>query len=641
MSFRNRSARRGTLLAAVLVLGLTAACTSEPPPDPARGPGDAIAGFIADWEQTNPDAAADFTTEPAKASLMLGEVTENLHPQGLTITTGEVSQSDADTATVTATMNWDLETGDWSYPTTWTWQRESAGADWLLQWAPAVVHPKLSERQTLAIRTTEAQQGVMVDRNNTQIVTPIRVYSVVLMPGQVPDVAATAAALAPVLAPVDPTITADSIVAGAAGAVAAATGAPTESASAEASSAASPAAAPVDPATVGYTVINLREADYLGVKAQLDAIAGLAFPSEVRNLPPTRDFARAVLAQVNPLVQDRMRGIEGWKVIIVDTTGGALETLTDHPAIAGERIVLTLDSGIQQAAEAALLPVGQPAVLLAMQPSTGELLAVAQNAPANAQGTPALTGQYPPGSTFKVVTATAAIDRGLITPGRPTPCPGVFEIDGRAIRNSHDFALGDVDSTLAFAKSCNTTFASLATQMPPDALPVAASDYGIGLDFVMDGLTTLTGKVPDATSSVQKAENGFGQGQVLITPFAAVLMAATAQHGTMPMPVLIRGTTTTVDKPAPVRSPQVQQGIQTFMKAVVDEGTGQGLEAFGDVYAKTGTAEFTAEDGTNHAHAWTVGYRGDLAFAALIVGGEDSVFTNQVISRFLGALPAA
>jgi cell division protein FtsI/penicillin-binding protein 2 len=644
MSFRDRTARCRTLLAVVLVLGLTAACTSEPPPDPAAGPGEAIAGFVADWEQTNPDAAADFTSEPAEAALMLGEVTENLHPDGLSITTGDIAQTDANTATVTATITWDLETGDWSYPTTWTWQRESANADWLLDWSPAVVHPKLGERQTLAIRTSEAQQGVMVDRNNTQIVTPIRVYSVVLMPGQVPDLAATAAALAPVLAPLDATITPESIAAGAAAAVAAATaGSVTTDPAAGSSATVAPTTAgvPVDPATVGYTVINLRESDYLTVKAQLEAIAGLSFPSEVRNLPPTRDFARAVLAQVNPLVQDRMKGIEGWKVIIVDTTGGALETLTDHPAIAGERITLTLDSGIQQAAEAALTPVGQPAVLLAIQPSTGELLAVAQNPPANAQGTPALTGQYPPGSTFKVVTATAAMDRGLITPGQPTACPGVFEIDGRAIRNSHDFALGEVDSTLAFAKSCNTTFASLATQMPPDALPVAATDYGIGLDFVMDGLTTLTGKVPDATSTVQKAENGFGQGQVLITPFAAVLMAATAQHGTMPMPVLIRGTTTTVDKPAPVRSPQVQQGIQTFMKAVVDTGTGQGLEAYGDVYAKTGTAEFTAEDGTNHAHAWTVGYRGDMAFAALIVGGEDSVFTNQVVARFLAAVPAA
>jgi len=644
-----RGRRVRVLLAVLLAFVLTAACTGQPPADTATGPDQQIAGFISAWQQNNPDAAADFTSDPAAASLMMGEVTSNLHPDSLTISAGAITRPTPDTATTTATYAWVIpDAGTWTYPATWSWQRAGANADWVLDWSPAVVHPKLGERQTLAVRTSEADQGVMVDRNNIQIVSPVRVFSVVLMPGQVPDIAATAAALAPVLSPLDSSITADSIVAGAATATAPPapeSGAPaTDSSSAPPSagagtSPAETAAASVDPSTIGYTVINLREADYLKVKAQLDAIPGLSFPSEVRNLPPTRDFARALLGQVTPAAAEKMQGSNGWKVIIVDTTGGALETLDEHPAVPGQRVVLTLDSAIQQAAEAALGPVPEPAVLLVMQPSSGEILAVAQNSAANAQGTPALTGQYPPGSTFKVVTATAGLDRGLIAPGQPVACPGVFEIDGRAIHNSHDFALGTVDSTLAFAKSCNTTFASVSTQMPADALPAAASDYGIGLDFVMEGATTLTGKVPDATTTIQKAENGFGQGQVLITPFSAMLMAATAQRGTMPMPVLIRGSTTTVDKPAPARTPQVAQAIQTYMRAVVQQGTAVQLQEFGDISAKTGTAEFTADDGATHAHAWTVGYRGDLAFAALIVGGEDSVHTNEVLERFLSAVP--
>jgi cell division protein FtsI/penicillin-binding protein 2 len=346
-----------------------------------------------------------------------------------------------------------------------------------------------------------------------------------------------------------------------------------------------------------------------------------------------------VLPQVTPVADKLMAGTGGWSVITVDTTGGVLEVLEDHPAVAGQHVTLTLDSNMQQAAEAAIIDQTQPAVVLAMQPSTGEILAVAQNAAANAQGSLALTGQYPPGSTFKVVTATAALDRGLITPGQPVDCPGSVEFGGRVIHNSHDFALGTVDSTLAFARSCNTTFAALSTQMPADALTTAATDYGIGLDFVVEGITTLTGKAPAAQSVVQRAENGFGQGQILITPFSALMMAATAANGTMPMPVLIRGTTTTVDTPAPVRTAAVQDGVRTYMKAVVDEGTGAGLEGFGDVHAKTGTAEFAAADGTIHAHAWTVGYKGDLAFAALVVGGEDSIVTNGVIAKFLSAVP--
>ncbi len=64
------------------------------------------------------------------------------------------------------------------------------------------------------------------------------------------------------------------------------------------------------------------------------------------------------------------------------------------------------------------------------------------------------------------------------------------------------------------------------------------------------------------------------------------------------------------------------------------------LERFGDVHAKTGTAEFTAEDGSIHAHAWIIGYRGDLAFAVLIVGGESSVLATQLCAQFLDTLPS-
>ena len=310
------------------------------------------------------------------------------------------------------------DAGTWTYPATWTWQRSSASADWLLDWSPTVVHPKLGERQTLAIRTADPEPGVLVDRNNVQIASPVRVYSIVLLPGTVPDVAATASALAPILAPLDPSITADSIVAGAAAAVAEATAPPTDQPAAAATgsaaesapspSAAAPsapdpsaevppaagqsgspapaaaAAVPVDPATIGYTIINLREPDYQKVKAQLDAVPGMSFPSDVRNLPPTRDFARALLAQVTPVVADRIRGEQGWKVIVVDTTGGTLETLEDHPAVAGERVTLTLDSQTQQVAEAALAPITVPGILMLMQPSTGEIMAVAQNSAANA-----------------------------------------------------------------------------------------------------------------------------------------------------------------------------------------------------------------------------------------------------------------
>lgn len=645
---RPRRRIRPLLAAALALLVVVAGCSDPNGGDP--GPADRMAALIAAWQHLDYDAAADETTSPAAAAVTIEEVGNDLRPEQLTISTGEITR-DGNQATAAVTFTWQLpDAGTWTYPATWTWKKNR---DWELDWAPSVIHPKLGERQTLAARTTPAEPGVLVDRNNNRIVQPVTVYSVVLMPAKTPDVAAAAAALTPVLAPVDPTVTVDGIVAGVAQAQAEAAAATTSTAAPPVSGSAadqatgsapaspSPDGTPAsDPASVGYTVTNLREPDFLKVKPQLDAITGLSFPSQLRNLPPTRDFAKAILGQVTPVAEPLMRGTDGWSVVIVDSTGGVLETLEDHPAVAGQRVTLTLDSGIQQAAEAAIVDQPQPAALLIMQPSTGELLAVAQNAAANAQGTPALTGRYPPGSTFKVVTATAALERGLISPGQPTGCPGVLDVQGRQITNHSNIALGDVDVTETFAQSCNTTFASLATQMPADALPEAAAAYGIGLDFVMPGATTLTGKVPAADSPIQKAENGFGQGQVLVTPFGEVLAAATAARGSMPMPVLIRGLTTTVDQPAPPIPAAAVQGVQTFMAAVVASGTGAGLEGYGDTHAKTGTAEFAADDGSIHAHAWTMGYRGDMAFATMIVGGEDSALTNKIAARLLATVPA-
>ena len=160
-------------------------------------------------------------------------------------------------------------------------------------------------------------------------------------------------------------------------------------------------------------------------------------------------------------------------------------------------------------------------MIVAIQPSTGEILAVAQNAAADVQGPIALTGKYPPGSTFKIVTATAGIDGLGLTPTTQLACPASWTTGGREIHNAHDFDLGTVDMTLAFAKSCNTTFAQVASSLPADALHNAALQYGVGLDFDVKGIITLTGQSPVAESVVQQAENGFGQGTDLLSPFAA------------------------------------------------------------------------------------------------------------------------
>lgn len=607
-----------SVLPLLLVIWLTG-CTGGAVKNPrAPDPQAELTQFIVHLQAAESDKAAGMTSNPGAAGQTVAAVLHNLAPQDLRVAAGAWSRPADDTATVPVTYSWQLpDAGIWTYQATWTWHRTGDGrsARWIIDWAPTVIHPELGAQQTLAVRTTEADAGTMVDRNNQQLVAPVTVFAVQASPVRITDPAGTAQRLVRLLAAYDPTVTAKAIVDGLAKA----------------------------DRTIGYTVINMRQAEFIQVQQQLSAIPGLTFPSQVRNLGPTKDFARVLLGQVEPVARRLSGGKPGWSIVSVDSTGAEVKTLANKAATPGAKTILTIDIRTQLAAEKALQAVPQAAALVAIQPSTGEILAVAQNAPANAQGAIALTGQFPPGSSFKVVTATAAFDRKLVTPTTVVACPGEWTINNRPIRNE-GFELGDVPVTMAFAKSCNTTFARLATQLPNDALNRTAKQYGIGLDFVIPGITTLTGQVPVADSQVQKAEDGFGQGVVLVTPFSSALMAATAATGNMPVPVLIRGQKTTVDQPVPPRGAAARAGLRTLMRAVVSDGTARILQDVGSgtnlVYAKTGTAEFSDAKGDIHAHAWTVGFRGDLAFSVLIVGGDTSKRTNVVAEQFLAAIPA-
>lgn len=604
-----------------VVAGCTGAASPSGPATQSAGGrdsavGEAAAEFAADWQSGRTADASRLTDDPAAAAQLMDSVMADLKATDLTVTVGTVTQEGADQATVAATVSWRLPgAGRWTYQVPWRWSRTESGAAarWLLNFSSRTVHPDLGPGQTLAVRTEPATNGPIVDRNDAQLIGPVRVYSVVLLLAKVANLAATADAVAAVVKAYDPTITPRSVLAGAAAAKAA--------------------------GQDSYTIINLRDGDFTAAESELNAISGLAFPSEMRLLPPTAGFATAVLAGAVPVATKMAAGTPGWRIVTVDAAGDELQTVAQHPAVPGPKVALTLDPAVQDAAQRAIDPITEPAVLVAIQPSTGEILAVAQNSAADADGPIALTGQYPPGSTFKIVTATAAIEAGRITPGTSVSCPGEWTIDNRTIHNE-GFALGTVTATSAFARSCNTTFAMLAAGLPDAALPDAARQYGIGLDFDIAGITTLTGAIQPGQSTLARAENGFGQGTDLLTPFSAALMAATAAGGSMPTPILIRGTTTTVDHAAPPRSAAAQQAIRTMMRAVVTDGTATALKPDGTVYAKTGTAEYVDAAGQIQAHAWTVGFRGDVAFSVLIVGGNSSKRTNDIAHTFLSALPA-
>ncbi|MGM1063376.1 penicillin-binding transpeptidase domain-containing protein [Saccharothrix sp. Mg75] len=349
--------------------------------------------------------------------------------------------------------------------------------------------------------------------------------------------------------------------------------------------------------------------------------------------PVPEGFAPVVMRSVRQAVGP-LTGTPGAQVAAVDAAGAPVAVLHRQEPQVAKSVTVTLDPAVQGAAQAAVDGVGQAAVLVAMQPSTGELLAVAQNAVADGQGPIALQNFFEPGSTFKVVTATAALTAGTANADTPLDCPGAATIGTRRITNEDSFELGTVPMRRAFAASCNTSFGKLAADLPADALPTAAGYFGLASDFTVAGVTTNTGKVPAAASTAARVEAGIGQGEVLTTPFGMALAAATVAQGRTPLPGLIREVPTEGQRP-PALPGGVVTALRAMMSEVVTGGTARELARFGGVRGKTGTAQFG--DGSR-SHGWFMGYRGDLAFSVLVVDGGSSKVAVGATATFLGGL---
>ena len=383
-----------------------------------------------------------------------------------------------------------------------------------------------------------------------------------------------------------------------------------------------------------YQVIALRDNDYTSIKSQIYDLPGVVFPSSTRLLAVDKKLAPVLLGQIRAMVDKQLAGEAGWRVTIDDSTGVEVQELYSKPVQPAKAMTLTISTKYQKAAEAALAKQPEKGMIVAIQPSTGELLAVAQNAKADKDGLLALAGRFPPGSTFKIVTGSAAIGTGMATADSPQPCPGTMKIGTRVVPNNNEFDKGTIPLHAAFAFSCNTTFANLASKMPPTLLSDTARQFGLGVDFVMPGATTITGSVPPATDETERAEDGFGQGKVLASPFGMALVAATVQSGEVPLPKLVRGETTTRDTVAPAVDAKTLAAMRSMMREVVTSGHAATMKGVADAHGKTGTAQFG--DGT-HAHGWFVGYTGDLAFATLLVDAGVSTKAANAAALFVKA----
>ena len=592
------ASRTAGLLTVAAVVATLNACTPRP-----NGPEPAAEQFFAALATGDTAAAAELSDHPADARATLNEAWAGLQATRLDaqILGSKYAQ---DTGTITYRYTWHLpKNRTWTYDGQLNMVRDEGR--WEVRWSATGLHPKLGEHQTFALRADPPRRASVNDRSGTEVLVPGHLYHWALDASAAGGaLMTTARAVADALRPFDNTLDPQRLAE-------------------QASSSKEP-----------LSLITLRQSDHDRAAASVGALPGVVVTPQAELLPTDDSFAPDIVSQVKKAVVDELDGQAGWRVVTVNQNGVDVDVLNEVPGAPAPSVTISLDRSVQNAAQGAVNTAGNQAMIVVIKPSTGEILAVAQNAAADAEGPLATMGLYPPGSTFKMVTAGAAIERDMATPNTLLGCPGVMDIGHRTIPNYGGFDLGTVPMSRAFASSCNTTFAELASRMPPRGLTQTAAQYGIGPDYQIEGITTMSGSVPPTVNLAERTEDGFGQGKVVVSPFGMALAAATVAAGKTPVPQLIEGRQTIVTGDRTPISPKMLDGLRPMMRLVVTNGTADDLQSAGDVRGKTGEAEFAGG-----SHSWFAGYRGDMAFAALIVGGGSSEYAVRMLRGMLDQLP--
>ena len=386
-------------------------------------------------------------------------------------------------------------------------------------------------------------------------------------------------------------------------------------------------------------------------------------------------------------LESSLRGTDGWVDEEVDARGRVARVLAMQAPVPGDAVYLTLDASLQKATAASLAAGlardGKTAgASVVMDPKTGEVLAMVSlpgydtnlfthgispadysrllNDPNKPLLNRAIAGQYAPGSTFKMVTATAGLQEGKITAQTLLSCPPYINVNGWIYHNWASYSLGYMNVAKALATSCDTFFYQVAAMVGDVTLAKYARAYGFGaakdieLPGVMAGLVPdriwkqLQCGVPDLNSDACRWTEGdtitfgIGQSYLLTTPLnQAVYVAAIANGGHVLRPTLVHAvrnvigravseqqTVVTGSVPA---SPDNIQAVREGMREEINRPYNMnywfraaGVPADGG--GKTGTAQWGGSGLDLPTHAWFVFFapyaQPEIALSIFVERGE-------------------
>lgn len=366
---------------------------------------------------------------------------------------------------------------------------------------------------------------------------------------------------------------------------------------------------------------------------------------------------------VEKIVEQFLRGKRGGRQVEVNVTGQVVRILKTVPAVQGNNIYLSIDHELQQKAENLLD--GRAGAIVAMDPRNGHLLALVsgpaydQNAfvnklsyaqwnalvsdPARPMQNKAVQGEYPPASVYKIITAIAGLEEGVVDEDDTFFCPGWYKMGDRVFRCWKKNGHGTVNIVAALAESCDVYFYKLGEKLGVDRIATYAKASGLGAPTGTALEHEAAGLVP--TKAWKKARMGtvwykgetlsvaIGQGYNLVTPLQmAVLISAVANGGTRYTPLILKkieaieaGSLYESDDEIKGRLPVDPYNLSIIQKGlwqVVNQpkGTAWGSRIMGvEMSGKTGTAQLFGRknDATGPVtpinprllpHAWFLGY---------------------------------
>lgn len=546
--FRVRSAVALAGVAAVL-MG-TVSCAEEKAPNEPEAVVDRFTDLLDDRDYTK---AAQLTSYPTAATATLKQMFEGLDPGTADYEKSQFINLGANEGIFSLDANWNFgDKKDWKYSLQGTVRKLAIG--WRISWEPNLVMPQLENNRTVKlVRTTPTPAPKVVDLVGAPLMHEQPINVIKLDPSKMGDPGASANALAAVIEPVAPLITGDALL----------------------QQLSTSQGKPV-------VAVNLREPDFEILEPRMAPIPGVVMEKQQRLISSDRRVWSPMLDALRKVQQDSQEQHSGWGVHIFEPDGRFVTQVAGVQGPPGPDVGATMDQRLQRAAEDAVVSVASPTSVVAIQPSSGAVVAVAQNSQASEHGPVAFTGLYPAGGNIELFRAIAAVSKNK--PPQDITVPEAAE---------------------------------------------AASRLGIGIDYQVPGLDEVTGRLAIAGRSAEQVKQGGGADAVLASPFGMAIAAAAIARGEVPAPMIEAGKPSSTDaKLEPLHGPVVDR-----LRAMLREGVGRpemaSLRAFPDL---AGYAVRAGEDG------WVIATVGDLAFAVHVDNADSGDMAAKVAARMLQSL---